>query len=428
MLKSDAHVNPMNILHLSFADNSGGAARSAYKIHSGIRELGLTSRMLVGWKVTKDPDVDYLKSQDFLIRVGDAIGRKVVDRLNLPYLYNPSSFKLIEHPWFKSADLIQLYNLHAPSCFFTYRALPQISRYKPIVWRLSDMWPFTGHCSYSHECDRWKTGCGACPYLNEYPALTQDTTALLWRIKKSVYQRSKLVIIATNSWMENLVKESPLLGHFPIYRIPNGIDPEIFHPLPKIPARSELNIPQTAKVVLFAAYDLTEPRKGSQYVLSAMEKVAASGVKDLVLVVMGKGAELWENSPNYQTIRLKFTSKDKILTQAYSSADVFLHPAIVENFPNSILESMACGTPCVAFNTGGVADILHHLETGYLAEYKDESDLAKGVKILLENSGLHSRLSRNCHQLINLKYTLENQAKSHIDLYSEIVDRHSLIK
>ncbi len=147
-----------------------------------------------------------------------------------------------------------------------------------------------------------------------------------------------------------------------------------------------------------------------------------------MLVVMGKGAELWENSPNYQTIRLKFTSKDKTLTQAYSAADVFLHPAIVENFPNSILESMACATPCVAFNTGGVADILHQLETGYLAEYKDESDLATGVKILLENSDLHSRIRRNCHELINLKYTLETQAKRHIELYEEIVERHSLNK
>ncbi|NEO57397.1 MAG: glycosyltransferase [Okeania sp. SIO3B5] len=413
----------INALHINYSDNSGGAARSAYKIHSGLKELGCTSRMLVRWKVTEDSDVGDIRSQNSLVKFGDGIGRKVIDRwLNLQYLYYPSSFALLEHPWFQSADIVQIYNIHGFTGFFTYRALPKISNQKPIVWRLSDMWPLTGHCSYSYECDRWKTGCGACPHLDEYPALSRDTTALLWRIKKEVYKRSKIVLVATNSWMERVVQESPLLGHFPVHIIPNGINTNIFHPISQVEARNTFDIPSNRKVVLFAGDQTWEIRKGGQYVNDVMQKVAASGVENLTLVVMGKGANSWADDPNYQTIRIDFTSNDQVLANAYAAADVYLHPAIVENFPNSVLESMGCGTTCVAFNTGGVSDVVRHLETGYLARYKDIDDLAEGVKLLLGNKELLGRLSDNCQRLIAAEYTLERQAQRHADLYNQLLD------
>ena len=124
-----------NVLHINYSDNSGGAARSAYKIHSGLRDISWKSRMLVRWKVTQDSDVDDIRSQNPLVKFGDGVGRKVIDRwLNLQYLYYPSSFALMKHPWFQSADILQIYNLHGFTGFFTYRALPKISNQKPVVW------------------------------------------------------------------------------------------------------------------------------------------------------------------------------------------------------------------------------------------------------------------------------------------------------
>jgi len=411
----------MNILHINFSDNSGGAARSAYKIHSGLKQQGCTSRMLVRLKVTDDPDVDYIYSHKLWIRMGDLIGKKIIDKISLPYLYNPSSFELVNHSWFKSSDVIQLYNLHAPTCFFTYRALPKISSLKPVVWRLSDMWPFTGHCSYSHECERWKTGCGSCPYLHEYPAIKFDNTALLWKIKKWVYQHSKLFIVTTNSWMEKLVCDSPLLSQFPVYRIPNGIDTYKFKPIQKQIARTILNLPVNSKIVLFAAYDTTETRKGGQYIPDIMERLAAQGISNLVLVVIGKGSEFFSDHPKYQTIRLQFSNSDEFLTNIYSATDVLIHPAIVENFPNTILECMACSTPCVAFDVGGVSDIVRHLQTGYLAQYKDIDDMVKGIYLLLDNFDIRLTLSNNCRTTVETEYTLELQALKHLQLYSHIL-------
>ncbi|MGK7873243.1 MAG: glycosyltransferase family 4 protein [Xenococcaceae cyanobacterium] len=409
-----------NILHISPSDNQGGSARSAYKIHFGLQQLGLKSRMLVRTKITDDPDVDYIHGHRLGLRLRDFVGQQVVDHLNLQYLYYPSSFALTGHSWYQSANLIQLYNIHGG--FFTYRALPKISRQKPVVWRLSDMWPFTGHCVYSYSCDRWKSGCGSCPLLNDYPALSQDTTALLWKVKEQVYRRSRLVFVATNSWMEKLVRESPLLGQFPTYRIPNGVDTEIFHPIPKPTAREALNIAPTAKVVLFAAHVAKfGTRKGGEYVPLVMEKVAASGVNNLVLVVMGVQADSWPEHPDYQTIRLGFTNSDRLLAIVYSAADVFLHPALAENFPNSILESMACGTPPVSFDTGGVADVVHHMKTGYLAGYKNTEDLGRGVKLLLEDAQVRLEMSRQCRTVAEAEYSNDLQAQRYAELYEALV-------
>ena len=127
---------------------------------------------------------------------------------------------------------MQLYNTHGS--YFSHTALPLLSRLRPVVWRLSDMWAFTGHVAYSYDCERWRHGCGSCPYLGEYPALSRDTTAALWRWKNAVYKRSKLTIVAPSRWIERLASESPLLSRFPIVRIPNGIDLERFR---RVPAR-----------------------------------------------------------------------------------------------------------------------------------------------------------------------------------------------
>lgn len=409
-----------SVLHISQADNIGGSARSAYKIHSGIRALGLQSRMLVKVKVTNDPDVDHIHDGRRSLQILDLIGQQVVDRSGFQYLYYPSSFALTHHPWFQASDIIQLYNIHGG--FFTHRVLPQLSRERPVVWRLSDMWPLTGHCAYSYDCERWKTGCGSCPLLSEYPALNRDTTALLWRVKERVYKRSQLVVVTTNTWMDSVVQESPLLRRFPVYRIPNGVDTKIFQPISKTNAREVLGIAPASKVVLFIAHIAKMgTRKGGEYIARVMESSAASRIENLVLVVAGEGADSWPDHSAYQIVRLGFTNVDRLLSIIYSAADVMVHPALVENFPNSILEGMACATPAVAFNTGGVADVVRHMETGYLAGYKDSEDLARGVRRLLEDSDLRSQMSGRCRAVVEAEYSNELQAQRFADLYRTLI-------
>ena len=222
---------PRTVLHISQSDALGGSGRSAYRLHSTLRKHGTTSRMLVGQRRTTDPDVRPLK-RNIAWRAGDRIAGTIADSFDLQYVFYPSSFGVASDPWFRDADVVQLYNTHGS--YFSHTALPFLSRLRPVVWRLSDMWAFTGHVAYSYDCERWRHGCGSCPYLGEYPALSRDTTAALWRWKNAVYKRSKLTIVAPSRWIERLASESPLLSRFPIVRIPNGIDLERFR---RVPAR-----------------------------------------------------------------------------------------------------------------------------------------------------------------------------------------------
>ena len=408
----------LSVLHISHYDNYGGSARSAYKIHLGLRESGVRSKMLVGTKVTDDPDVARIHGNRRVLRCLDAVGTYIVDRLGWQYLFYPSSFTLAQHPWFQAADVVQLYNIHGG--FFSFEALPLLSRRRPIVWRLSDMWPLTGHCSYSYDCERWMNGCGTCPLLDEYPELSRDTTAFLWRRKRSAYKRSDLVIVTTNGWMEKLVSQSPLLGDYPRHCIPNGVDTKVFRPMSRHSARDVLGVPKRAHAVLFAAHNTSAARKGGEIVPAVMAALVARGVRDLVLIVVGEGAESWRTLRECPVLVNGLTNSDRLMAIFYSAADVLLCPTLAENLPNTVIESMACGTPVVAFEAGGVAEAVRHLQTGYLAGRGNVERLAEGVHMLLSDGGLHERLSASCRRVAETEYANEIQVRRFVELYSSI--------
>ena len=155
--------------------------------------MGHQSKMLVGQKSTTDKDVDTVyKSGAF--RILDRVTEEASHAVGLQYLYYPSSTRVLNHGWVKSADIFQIYNTHGG--YLTHRIFPALSKIGPIVWRLSDMWPMTGHCAYPGVCDRWKSGCGQCPDLKTAPTIKFDTTAFLWRVKNKVYTNSNITIVA----------------------------------------------------------------------------------------------------------------------------------------------------------------------------------------------------------------------------------------
>jgi glycosyltransferase involved in cell wall biosynthesis len=232
------------------------------------------------------------------------------------------------------------------------------------------------------------------------------------------------LVVVTNSWMAGLVKESPLLGRFPVRMIPNGVDIEVFRPIAKAVARESLGIPPHTKVVLFSAHIATTgTRKGGEFVRPTLDRVAASGVRDLLLVVLGERAEAWEESPNYRTFRLGFTQSDHLLAAVYSAADVLLHPAVVENLAGGIIESLACGTPVVAFRVGGIPDVIRDGETGYLARLRDVEDLSNGLRMVLEHNGLRREMAAHCRETVKRGYTSGREVRGFAALYDEIVDQ-----
>jgi glycosyltransferase involved in cell wall biosynthesis len=185
---------------------------------------GIESRLLVGEQKTSSDRVATVPRK---LRLENQLSR--LNRLaSLNYLNIISSFDIPKHLFYQEADILNFHNLHAG--YFNYLAIPTLTKDKPAVWTLHDMWSFTGHCAYSYDCDRWKMGCGKCPYPKEYPAIQRDSTRLEWHLKHWVYQHSNLAIVTLSCWMTEQIKQS-MLSCFPIHHIPNGIDLEAYQPL-----------------------------------------------------------------------------------------------------------------------------------------------------------------------------------------------------
>lgn len=412
------NLTVLDVLHINFTDHVGGGGRAAYRIHLGLKQLGVRSHMLVGKKAGDEEDVDLLARRQF--RILDDLSKRILDnRLSLQYLFYPSSFSLVRHPWFKEADIVQLYVTHGG--YFSHTALPMISRRRPVVWRLSDMWPMTGHCAHSFDCEGWKTGCGSCPIIADYPGLRRDTTATLWRIKNWSYTRSALTFVAPSKWIAGLAEQSPLIGRFPVHVIPTGVDTETFRPIPKEAARQVLGIEPSQKVVLFSAQYIQDRNKGGLILEEALEHLAVGASSDLMLLVVGGGAHKWNPKLPFEVKRLGYVFEETMMAAVYSAADVFVLPTMAETFPNGVLESMACGTPPVTFDVGGCPEAVRHMETGYVARYRDAVDLAAGIELLLTDDELRRRLSERARAVAESEYTMGLQASRFKHLYEEVL-------
>jgi glycosyltransferase involved in cell wall biosynthesis len=399
------------VLHISAADAEGGAARSAFRIHDGLRTLGWSSRMLVGVRRTGDADVRPLK-RNVAWRAADRACAAVLDRLDLQYVLYPSSFGVALDPWFRESQVVQLYNVHGS--YFSHSALPVLSRRRPLVWRLSDMWALTGHVAYSYDCERWRHGCGSCPYLGEYPRLRRDTTAVLFRWKDAVYRRSRITVVAPSRWLEEIARESPLLGRFSVRRIANGLDLQVFRPHPRDEARRALGLDPERPVVLFSSLERNDRRKGGDVLAGALSSLADL---DFQLAVLGPEASgLGREVAALGTIR-----DDERLALAYAAADVFVLPALAENLPNVAVESIACGTPVVASAVGGIPDAVRDGETGLLVPPGRAPELAGAMRALLADDELRARLARQARAVAEAEFAAERESGEYAALYEELL-------
>lgn len=411
----------MNITHISTSDNAGGASRAAYRLHLGLQAAGHTSRMVVGYRTAESSDVHALISDARPgWRVLHAAIYRAANLISLQYLI-PWPPQLLSHSFIRSADIVNLHNTHGS--YFSHTFLPQLSKQCPIVWTLHDMWALTGHCPYSYGCERWTTGCGKCPLPGDYPAVRADSTALLWKVKDWLYARSDITVVAPSRWLADLARRSPLLGRFPVHHIPYGLDLEVFRPLDKSVARELLGLPREGLLIMFAAQDMTERRKGTGAFLEALGYLKEQMPQHTGVVTMGGGGTTLQLPVPLPWWHLGRITDDRLLRAAYSAADLFVCSSPVDNLPNTVLESFACGTPVVGFNVGGIPDMIGHLETGYLAQPDEVDDLANGIRQLLQDGELRIRLGHSARRKAELEYGLEIQARRYSELYRELLSR-----
>jgi glycosyltransferase involved in cell wall biosynthesis len=405
----------MNVVQVNSTDVRGGAGVAGYRLHQALLGAGADSRILVGSKTADDPRVDQIAQ-----RRGPfgKVARRVavwsgVNDAALP----GTAAAVLRHPWVRSADILQFHNLHGG--YFNYRAVAAVTRFRPAVWTLHDMWAFTGHCIYSFDCERWRTGCGGCPDLASYPAMRRDRTALEHRLKRRAYERSRVAIVTLCDWMTRLVKDS-ILSRFPVRQIPNGLDTDVYRPADRSACRESLGIPADRFVLMFAAQNLDDPRKGIGLLVEALGKLSEDVRRRTTLLTIGAGGSAIAERVGLPTVDLGYLTADRLKVAAFSAADLFVFPTRADNLPIVVQESMACGTPVVSCAVGGVPDMIRHGETGWLAPPDSADGIREGVERLFAGPGPRAEMGLAARAAAVAEYGLATQAARYLGLYRAV--------
>jgi glycosyltransferase involved in cell wall biosynthesis len=420
----------MKIVHINTFDQLGGAARAAYRLHLGLQRIGQDSRMFVLDKVSNDSSVvRYEPPRDPWSRIRREIRRQAMARAIGKYQANaPGDLSFFNDargihggdPWehLPESDVVQLHWVYG---FLDYETFfSSLRRNKPIFWTMHSMEVMTGGCFYDGDCGRFRAQCGACPQLGSKSE--SDLSRLIWQRKRKTFSRlapKQLNIVTPSRWLADEVKRSSLLGSFPCAVIPNSLDTDIFTPRNPATAREVLGIPLDAKVILFIADGLHDPRKGLHLLVETLAGIPSNS--EVFLVSLGPGQP--SGLGNLAHLRIEPVNNDRFLSFVYSAADVLVAPSLQDNLPNTVLESIACGTPVVGFAVGGIPDLVRPGKTGLLAKPADTLDLRRVITELLGDAERLKAMRATCREIAVQEYALEPQARRYLDLYREALDQ-----
>ncbi|MBI5571859.1 MAG: glycosyltransferase family 4 protein [Desulfomonile tiedjei] len=420
----------MKILHLSTWDTHGGAARAASRLHQGLQNLGADSRMLVQRKKGSAGSVEVAAC-----RLDEKIFAKFAPALDrLPWkLYPRRGTATWTTGWFPNtvasracSEDPSIIHIHwIGEGFLPLSALTRFRR--PVVWSFHDAWPLTGGCHYPGSCLRYQDSCGHCPLLGS--TRQWDLSRWIWSKKKSVLESVDLMPVTQSRWLHSCARASSLFRGREARMIPYGLDVDLYKPVSREFARHVLNLPQNKKIALMGAMNsTTDPRKGASYLAEAARWLSTQGSqRDTQLVLFGVSDTSVVSDWGLETRVVGLLHDDYSLVLLYSAADVFVAPSTEEAFGQTLIEAMACGTPCVAFDVGGIPDIIEDRRTGYLARPMAGEDLAKGISWVLEDDERRQDLSAEARRRVQSEYSMQVYARRYLALYEEILrkKRHS---
>ena len=416
----------MKTLLLSTSDIKGGAARAANRLHHGFNKISVESKILSQVKYSQD-------SQVIGTQVASGIGQAITGlRLTLDQLplkiYSDRVETTYSPHWLPdkinskitklNPDVI---NLHWVSS--GYLQIETITKFnKPLVWTLHDMWAFTGGCHYNQECERYTSSCGACPQLGSNR--DWDLSRWVWQRKTKAWKNLNFTVVTPSVWLAKCANQSSLFKDRRVEVIPNSLDTDIYRPINKKVARELLKLPQDKQLILFLSLRTTsDKRKGFHLLQPALQELSQAGWQEkLEIIVVGASRPKKPPEFGFKSNYLGTLKDELTLALAYSAADIFIAPSIQDNLPNTVLEAISCGTPCVAFKIGGMPDMIDHQQNGYLAQPYKIEDLAQGIAWVLGNEERHRKLSYYAREKAEQKFTLEIQARLYLSLFTEILE------
>lgn len=413
----------MHIVMLSDAETEGGAAIAASRLAQGLIEAGQKVTRLVAFPDGKE---HLWNTSSFMSPSPPPIGKRIIRRL-LPDGQRRAWDHSVVHNGLNamldslSPDVINVHNLHKAAGENWSAELARIcADHAPTVWTLHDMWSFTGRCAYSYDCKKFLTGCDStCPTPEEHPPLAPDRIAHAWNERRRLlYSSSNLTAVAPSRWLAREAKEG-LWADRRVEVIPYGLPLDVYYPVKRALAREALGINMTGPVLLMAAQFLTERRKGGEILERALRQLSR---RPLTVVTLGAG-RLGFQAEGVHVHDLGYVDHERTKVLAYSAADLFVHPAPVDNLPNVVLESLACGTPVVGFAIGGMPDMVRPGKTGWLSDSVSSEALANTLRDALMALDHGMNLRDSCRAVAEAEYDSSLQARHYLALFRSLTNR-----
>lgn len=423
----------MKIIHLSTFDIAGGAARAAYRLHEGLLKIGEESQVLSLYKTSSDnhvleysldksqnnPDFNYCNYiQNYYINDN----RTPIS--NTLFSLGYSGFNIAELESIINSDII---NLHwITSGFLSPLTVKKILDLgKPVVWTLHDMWSFTGGCHYTAGCQGYESNCLNCLQLSE------DIFKLPYHLlqeKIEYFNHPNLTIVTPSQWLAKCAKKSSTFQNHRIEVIPYSLDTDIFQPIDKLEAKKSLNLNPDDIILLVGAVTGKEKRKGFLELINSLKlcqnnHLFAELTKSNIVKIccFGEPNDQFQNL-GITVISLGKINSDQELSLIYSAADIFILPSLEDNFPNTMLESMSCGTPVIAFDIGGIPDLIKDKVSGIIIPYNNIELMSEKIIQLISDKRLCARMGKKSREIITNNYHLSVQANNYLQLYQELID------
>ena len=413
-METETDIRPL----LVNASDTGGSATATTRIHQALRSIGVESQMLVQEKTTDDSTIAGPSSK---LATAWSLARPHVDMLPLRLYGRNSGFavnwlpeQMNERIEEIDPDVVHLNWMGRGT--MSIRSIGEINR--PVVWRFPDMHAMTGGCHYTRDCDGFENKCGSCPQLDSESDF--DLSRLNWHRKHHHWDDLDLTIVTPSTWLAEQAEKSSLFGDHRIEVIPNALDTEMYRPRDPQLGRELFDLPDDKRLVLFGAVDpMGDHRKGADLLQKALQSLSGT-LTDVELVVFGASEPDDPPDFGFPTHYTGFLHDDPSLVFLYSAADVMVVPSRYEGFGQTVSESLACGTPVVAFDATGPKDIVDHRETGWLAEAYEVEGLSQGIKWIIKEADQVS-LSERARERAVEQYHSKWVAEAYLNLYESVI-------
>ena len=381
----------MRVLIVNTSERTGGAAVAAHRLMDALNNNGVKAKMLV-----RDKETDQLTVS--------ALPQSWRQQWNFLW----ERFVVWTRLHFKREHLFEI---DIANCGTDITKLPILESGKPVVWTMHDIWPATAICHYCRGCEQYQVECTKCPLL---PG--GSMAKRVWRQKVRMLQSQCITFVCCSEWLAGEAKKSALLAGQRIVSIPNAIDSRVFCPQDKQQARQILGLPVDRRIILFVSQRVTDPRKGMNYFVEAIQTLVQQHPEmreNTGVAILGGHAEEVASQLALPSYPLGYVSDPQRIVSVYNAADVFVLPSLE---PNTLMEAMACGVPCVSFRVGGIPEMIDHQSNGYVAQPCDANDLAQGIHYVLAEAD-YDELSHECVKKVARCYSQQSVANRYIEEY-----------